>query len=267
MTAGAVTDRRSVDLPTSTMTVDRTGAGEPIIVVHGEDGTLFTDPMVEALGQHRTVHLVHLPGWGVSPGSDHVEGVDDLALLVSEYASAEFDDRVPVIGFSFGGWVVAQAAVLDLHSFSHVALVAPVGVKTTGRQDRSYVDLWATDADELRSRLYGAPERIPDLRNLDDDQFLRLAHAGEAVARHAWQPYLFDPKLARRLARLTAPVLIVTGDRDRFVLEPNFGDRWAELVGGSSQHVVLDGVGHRIEEEAPADLARVVNEFLEAEHR
>lgn len=255
-----------VQLPSATVMVERVGSGAPIVVVHGEDGSLFVRPFIEALGAHRTVHLIHLPGWGVTPESEHVQDVDDLGLLLIDYAASEFTSGVPVLGLSFGAWVVAQAAVRDQHAFSRVVLVSPVGIKTLGREERSYVDLWATDPGELRDLLYGDRSRMPDLTALDDDDFLRLARANEAVARHSWQPYFHDPKLPHRLARLTSPTLIVTGGQDRFVLEPSFGERWADLIGGSAEHAVLEPAGHRVEEEDPSGLARLVHDFLDTPH-
>lgn len=251
-----------IRLPTADLLVESVGNGSPVVVVHGEDGTVFLRPFVEELATRHTVHLVHLPGWGVTPGSDGVEGVDDLALVVSEYVESLGSAPVPVVGCSFGAWVVAQAAVFDLRAFSAMALVSPVGIKSTGREERSYMDIWATDPGELRRALYGDPARMPDLRDLDDSQFRRLAHANEAVARHGWQPYLYDPKLSRRLRRVRVPTLIVTGSDERFVLEPDSGAVWAGLVSGPGFHTIVDGVGHRVEEEAPVELARAVVEFF-----
>lgn len=253
-----------VSLAGGTVIIERAGHGPPVMLVHGEDGTLFLGPFVEALGSHREVHVINLPGWGVTPGSNDVEGVDDLALLVSDYASSRFDSPTPVVGLSLGAWVTAEAAVHRPGLFSEVVLVSPIGIKTTPRDERSYVDLWATDPDELRLSLYGDASRMADLTALDDDAFWRLAHASEAVARHGWAPYLHDPKLPRRLARLTSPTLIVTGTHDRFVLEPSFGERWSKLITGTCEHAALAGIGHRAEEEAPDELARAIQRFLDS---
>ena len=257
-------DRRvdEVSLASGAISVERSGHGPPVILVHGEDGSLFLKPFIDALSASAEVHLIHLPGWGVTPGSSDIEGVDDLALVLSDYARSQFSAPTPVIGLSLGAWVTAEAAVFGPGLFSKIVLVSPVGIKTSARDERSYVDLWATDPVALRDCLYGDAERVPDLRELGDDEFLRLAHATEAVARHGWAPYLHDPKLARRLVRLTSPTLIVTGTDDRFVLEPEFGERWAERVAGPSEHVALEGVGHRAEEEAPDELAATIHRFL-----
>ncbi|HEX7097246.1 MAG TPA: alpha/beta fold hydrolase [Acidimicrobiales bacterium] len=243
--------------------VDRRGTGERVVVVHGEDGALFLDPFLDALAaEQREVCLLHLPGWGVSEPNRSIEGVDDLALLLLDYLEMEHAPAAQVVAISFGAWVAAHAAVLASHRFAKLALVAPVGIKTAGREERSFVDIWATSSDELRASLYGDVSRAPDLRLLDDDAFLRLAYANEAVARHAWEPYLHDPKLARRLYRITTPTLVITGKADRFVLEPDYGQRWVERLGGPARAVELDGVGHRIEEESPNELASLIGDFL-----
>jgi pimeloyl-ACP methyl ester carboxylesterase len=253
----------TIDVGGIALAVEHHGTGHAVVVVHGEDGTVFLDPFVRALATDHRVVVVHLPGWGVSPPHETMQGVDDLALLLDDYVT----DHAPgasVVGISIGAWVVAHAAVVQGTGFTKVALVSPVGIKSVARDERSYVDIWASSDDALRRALYGDTSRAPDLATADDDVFIRLAHANEAVARHAWEPYLHDPKLAHRLRRLAVPTLIVTGRDDRFVLEPAFGERWVERIGANAHHVAVDGVGHRVEEEAPAHLAAIITDFLTA---
>jgi pimeloyl-ACP methyl ester carboxylesterase len=242
--------------------VEHLGAGPAtIVVVHGEDGTVFLDPFLTALAARHRVAVVHLPGWGVTPPDERVQGVDDLALLVDDYVT-QHAPHAAVVGLSFGAWVVAHAAAVHGTAFGRIALVSPVGIKTVARDERSYVDIWASSDEALRAALYGDSARAPDLASADDDVFVRLAHANEAVARHAWEPYLHDPKLARRLHRIAIPALVVTGTADRFVLEPGFGGRWVERIGANARHVAVDGAGHRVEEEMPAELAQIITDFL-----
>jgi pimeloyl-ACP methyl ester carboxylesterase len=254
----------TVDVDGVALAVEHHGAGTAtVVVVHGEDGTVFLEPFVRELATGHRVVVLHLPGWGVSPPDDAMQGIDDLALLLDDYVTVHAPGAA-VVGISLGAWVVAHAAAVHGRGFGEVALVSPVGIKTVARDERSYVDLWASSDDELRSALYGDVSRAPDLATADDEVFLRLAHAHEAVARHGWEPYLHDPKLARRLRRLDMPTLVVTGRADRFVLEPDFGDRWVQRIGPNARHVRIDAAGHRVEEEFPARLAEVIAEFLAA---
>jgi pimeloyl-ACP methyl ester carboxylesterase len=252
----------TVDIDGVALAVEHHGAGAgSVVVVHGEDGTVFLDPFVDALAERHRVVVVHLPGWGVSPPDDTMQGVDDLALLLDDFV-VEHAQGASVLGISFGAWVVAHAAAVHGAAFGTIALVSPVGIKTVARDERSYVDIWASSDEALRAALYGDVTRAPDLAAAADDVFVRLAHANEAVARHGWEPYLHDPKLSRRLHRIEVPTLVVTGAADRFVLEPGFGERWVERIGPNARHVAIDGAGHRVEEEMPVQLAEIITDFL-----
>lgn len=256
--------RYLIDVPGAQLAVDEVGAGDPIVVVHGEDGDVFLAPFIERLASEHLVRLVHLPGWGVSELPAHARSVADLAHALLGLLDTE-SRPVPVVGLSFGAWVVAEAAAWCDRSMSSLTLVSPLGLRSGSPTDRSFVDLFATDPADVRSALYADPQRAPDLAGLDDDDYLRLAQAQEAVARFGWAPYLNDPQLGPRLGRVTVPTLVVVGSDDRFVLEPDYPAPWLEFLGGPSHSVVIPGVGHRPEEEAPGDLvARIVDHVASA---
>jgi pimeloyl-ACP methyl ester carboxylesterase len=70
---------------------------------------------------------------------------------------------------------------------------------------------------------------------------------------------MHDPKLPHWLRRIHAPTMLVHGARDHFALLPEFYERYAALIGKDGARVEqLDGIGHRVEEEAPARLADLV---------
>jgi pimeloyl-ACP methyl ester carboxylesterase len=56
-----------------------------------------------------------------------------------------------------------------------------------------------------------------------------------------WNPN-YDPKLERRLARITCPTLIIWGANDRLI-PPVYGEAWHRLISGSTL-VSLPGTGH-----------------------
>lgn len=257
---GAVA-RRTVAVPGARLVIDELGEGEPIVVVHGNDGGVFLAPFLERLAAERRVHLLHLPGWGVSELPDGVRKVDDLAHALLGLLDG-YDEPVPVLGLQFGAWVAAEAAAWCDRSMSTLILVSPLGLRSGPPDERSFVDVFATSADELRARLYADPGRAPDLGALDDEGFLLLAQAQEAVARFGWAPYLNNPQLGPRLGRVRVPCLVVTGAEDGFVLEAGYPRPWLDQLGGETQHVVVDGVGHRLEDEAPDALVAALTGHL-----
>ena len=240
------------------------GSGERVLCLHGLDGVLYSDEFLERLGERATVLAPVLPGWREAGRAPHVNTVEDLSFVVLDLLDRyrDGDEPVHLLGCSFGAWVAAEAATRSPGSVASLSLVSPLGLKTGGRLDRAYVDIYATPAEDVRSAWYGDAGNVPDMSALDQDGFRTLAMAQEAVARFGWEPYLHNPKLIHRLRRLDMGCLVVGGSEDRFVLEPGYLRAWADAIGPNAVVEELDGVGHRVEEEAPDRLVEVVARFL-----
>jgi pimeloyl-ACP methyl ester carboxylesterase len=232
------------------------GDGPTLLFLHGEDGLRWSGPVLEALSDQFRVYAPHHPGWGGTTRPPYVTDVGDLAGVYAEYVEEHLPHPVVVVGCSFGGWVAAQLAVVTRAELRGLVLVAPTGVKLGAREERDYADIYMAAFDEIPEILYGEAARAPDLTDLSDDDYLYLATAQEATARYCWKPYMHDPKLPHWLRRIHAPTMLVHGARDHFALLPEFYERYAALIGKDGARVEqLDGIGHRVEEEAPARLA------------
>jgi pimeloyl-ACP methyl ester carboxylesterase len=242
--------------------IRRLGRGQPLVFLHGEDGLLFAGQFLERLASRFEVIAPSHPGWGRSPRPAHVRSIDDISYIYLDLLDT-LDAPAVVVGASMGGWLAAEMATKTQAHQSGLVLVAPVGVKLGGRLDRTFIDIYATPPDTVRASLYGDVARAPDLSALGEDDFLRLAAAQEAVARYGWEPYLHNPQLRHRLARIRLPVLVVAGGADRFVVAPGYYESYAGLIGPNAELSVIDGAGHRPEEETPDELARIVNGFVE----
>jgi pimeloyl-ACP methyl ester carboxylesterase len=72
---------------------------------------------------------------------------------------------------------------------------------------------------------------------------------------------MHDPGLKDRLCRISAPTLLISGERDSFVLNPNYYKGYAALIPGA-QHEIIVGAGHRVEEEEPKKIADRAVAFL-----
>lgn len=255
-------ERSVVAIGDCDLDVGKTGAGPPIVVLHGEDGTLFCDAFIERLGRSFEVHVPHHPAWGRSTQPRHVSTTRDVALIQQEYVE-RFGRPVPLVGLSFGGWVAAEIAANAPALVSALVLVSPTGIKAAGRTDREFVDIYVTATGERRG-VYYAPASAPKLSERPGvDVFFESAKAEEAVARYCWQPYMHDPGLAHRLRRITAPALIVSGTADSFVLDPeHYFKTYAHLIGSRAGQERISGAGHRVEEERPGEVAAAVDGFV-----
>ena len=114
-----------------------------------------------------------------------------------------------LVGASFGGWIAAEMATMASHRLASLVLIDPVGHQGRG------LDLSVP----VRHGAAGARGRH-DLPQSDGGAGAGAAgherrHAramlyrqSTALARVAWNPYLYDPLLRRRLARITTPTLL-----------------------------------------------------------
>jgi pimeloyl-ACP methyl ester carboxylesterase len=81
-----------------------------------------------------------------------------------------------------------------------------------------------------------------------------------ASARLGWNQYLHNPKLQRRLYRVTARTLVINGEKDGLIPGAH-GETYAKEIPGA-RLVTMPNVAHMIVLEEPAELARTVGEFL-----
>src|SRR4030095_2550856 len=122
-------------------------------------------------------------------------------------------DPIDVIGFSAGGFIAAEMAASDPKIFSHVILVAPMGLKpTTGEimdifplTIRSYLRSTVADpASPEFGKIYGG-EMTPE-------QFEAFEDARAETARIGWEPYMHNPSLPYLLqSAKNLPTLLVWG--------------------------------------------------------
>ena len=245
-----------------TLDIRRLGSGPPLLFLHGENGLLFCGPLLDRLAEHFSVTAPSHPGWGKSERPAAVTSIDDIAYLYLDML-ADSAEPETVVGVSIGAWVAAEMATKNTAAMAALVLAAPVGIKLGGREDRAFLDLYAESPAAVTAALYADPERAKNVLALDDDGFVELARAEEAVARYAWQPYMHNPKLRHRLHRIDVPTLVVGGDSDGFVLEGGYVDAWARLIGDNARSVVIADAGHRLDEEAPDELAVLAQSVVE----
>ncbi|WP_395104160.1 alpha/beta fold hydrolase [Actinomadura sp. SCN-SB] len=246
--AGAELERRTL------------GSGPPLLFLHGEDGHLFTEPVLRELAGHFEVTAPSHPGWGRSPRSRRYRDIDDVAYLYLDLLES-MEGPVTLMGVSLGGWLACEIATKCEHNIAALVLVAPVGLRVGEPRTRTFLDIYAVPPQALSASLYGDEARRPDLTALTDEQFGYLARAQEAVAHYAWEPYFHSPTLADRLRRITVPTLVVGGGRDRFLLVEGYLEEFASRLGGEARVLTIPDAGHRVEEEAPAELARAIAGF------
>ena len=123
-------------------------------------------------------------------------------------------------------------------------------------------DLFLMTPEELVAALFHDPAAGAGMLPAEPSVDFVLAQYRDlsALARFSWTPFLCNPKLERRLRRITAPTLVGCPSDDRLV-PVEHGQRYAERIGGARYAEVAD-CGHAMYFERPAEFAGLVASFL-----
>jgi len=238
------------------------GQGRPILWLHGEEGLDPTAFFLAQLSARGRVLAPSHPGFGHSPNAESIDTVDDLSYLYLDLMAARDLREVVLLGSSLGGWVAAEMAVKCADRLAALVLVGPLGIKVGDRETRDIPDIFALHPDEVGRLQYRHPAAIGvDTTALSDDQLTVIARNREATAQYAWEPYFHNPKLRRRLRRISVPTLILWGGEDRFVTADYYGAAYRAAIPGARLRTI-ESAGHFPHLERPDALVEAVDQFL-----
>jgi pimeloyl-ACP methyl ester carboxylesterase len=236
----------------------RGGAGEPLLFLHAVGGAGTWLEFHRLLAGTFDVIAPDHPGFGGSDEFGDVEAVDDLVFHYLDVMDALRLERAHVVGASFGGWIAAELAVTAPHRISSLVLLSPAGLRLP---DHPVPDIFLMTPDELVATLFRhpPPPAEPPPPAPDIDKILAAYRDQTALARFCWSPYLCNPKLERRLHRITAPTLVVSPAQDRLIPVAH-GRRYAARI-PAARFTEIEDCGHAMYLERPAEFAAVTIDF------
>ena len=238
------------------------GTGRPLLIFHDELGYPGWMAWNAALAETRTLLIPLQPGFGKTPRVDWIRTYRDLAGFYSQMVREMLLEPVDVIGFSAGGFIAAEMAAADPKIFSHMVLVAPMGIKP---DEGEILDFFAlTIRHHLRATV-AEPDKTPEFGHIyggemTPAQFEAFEDARAETARIGWEPFMHNPSLPYLLRGLTTPTLLIWGAHDA-VVPRGCIDEYRKAIAGA-QVVELAGIGHRPEIEDALSFERAVEKFL-----
>jgi len=250
-----------VDIAGRKTQVTRGGSGPPLLYLHSAGGETEWTRYHDMLADSFEVFLPAHPGFDGSEGLETVDSVTDFAWHYVDFLD-HFDlDRVPIVGFSLGGWTGMELSVLRPERVSHLVLVNAAGIRIP---EFPMAELFGDDLEAFRSLLYFDPdspaveESMPTSNQ--DPRLFQWLKAREATAKVGWQPYLHNPKLPQQLRRIASPTRILWGRHDRLIPVAT-GEYLEEHIPDSSLKI-LEEAGHMLPFEHPELLCREITEFV-----
>src|SRR5690348_9010272 len=107
----------------------RGGSGPPVLYLHGALGESDWFPLVDLLAEKHTVYLPAHPGFATSEGLETIDTMQDLAWHYVDLLTSLGLSRVPMVGFSLGGWLAMELAILRPELVGPLTLICPAGVR------------------------------------------------------------------------------------------------------------------------------------------
>ena len=238
-------EQRACELDGGSVRYHVAGSGPATVLVHGLAGSWrWWEPVVAPLASRLRVYLVDLPGFGSARGQRFVlgEAPSYLRALLAELGL----ERPNLVGHSLGGAVCARVAALWPQSVDRLVLAAPAGFLERRRIAQFALPLTAA-ARQMRPAF---------LRVVLADSL----RAGLLTLYRAGTQLLGDDALRKELAAISAPTLLVWGERDPLVPLPLAGEY--ERAIPDARLVVLAGTGHVAMVDRPAEFAAALLDFV-----
>jgi pimeloyl-ACP methyl ester carboxylesterase len=218
------------------------GAGKPLVALHG--GLLTIDlsfgHVLPWLAKDRQVIAVELQGHGHTPDSDRPLTLPNLAADVIALLDHLGIDRADVFGFSLGSLVATQVAISGPSRVDRL-VVAAGHFRSAGY-----------NPEVLDRALMATSTRMPTAADFAEmrDAYLAVApdpghfEAFTAKLNTAPPPTWVDAWSLDELRAITAPTLLVVGDRDFMRL--SHADEMRELLPDARLAVLPDSTHMRV---------------------
>ncbi len=251
---------------------DDTGAGDPVVLIHGwaANRRIWHHAVPSLAG--RRVLAIDVPGFGASPAVG--PGFDLEAVAAEIWRGLPQTGPVTLVGHSLGSALALTAASLEPERTRQLVLCAPAGLKPipafasgpAGQLGALAIDLrrralpWAASSPLGRRLLLGASSASGDPVSEDDviamvtasDGATRVAEALESVTRADLRPLL---------KHAPAELGVICGARDR-VIPPSTIDVVLEHRPDAVTELVPEA-GHVPMVERPTVFAAVLRQVLD----
>jgi len=204
----------------------------------------------------------------------------DYLLDVADLAAALRRERLAVVGHSMGGSIAAQYAASFPGEVTRVAMLESIEFDQPPEPPPRRVASWAAAVRQARGRparvfptLEAAAARIREIDPRCPPATARLL-AGRSTRADdgGWSfkhdplhvtpsPFPFDLERVKSFWRaLRCPVLLLQGAETELPLPADLPERLACFA--SARHVVVPGAGHMLLRHAPAEVSRLLADFL-----
>ena len=269
-------DEKSLALRNGQFTVDilESGDGPPLLYLHGIGG-LQWEPFLDKLAATHRVIAPRTPGFGTSTGSETLSDIHDLTYFYLDLLDALDLRDLPIVGHSLGGMIAAELAAAQPERFTHVVLIAPLGLWDP---TNPVLDFFSVPPAELAQAMYfdqssqvakdiaAAPQaRLPEVDpDTEEGQaiityYVERAKSMSTAAKYLWP--IPNKGLNKRLHRVTQPALLIWGESDG-ICPPTYADAFTAIVPNTTV-TLIPKAAHMLQTEQPDAVATAITNFTD----
>jgi pimeloyl-ACP methyl ester carboxylesterase len=253
---------RVIPGPAGRLAVDDGGAGAPVVFVHSLAGTSgHWSAQLEHLRRSRRAVAFDLRGHGRSEAPRNGDyAITAVAADIGAVAGALGLERFALVGHSMGGGVALAYAGAHPKRVARLLLLDPIGDGTQIPAAEMQPLLDALDSPAYQETIEGYWDTIAGpnvavrerlLADLRATPRKTVVEGFKAVPR-------FDP--TPHLACFRGPVLAVVTPSNDYPFS-------IHRLKGGPPHRVVEGTGHWIQLDRPAECSRILDQFLEGGER
>ncbi|MDC0033653.1 alpha/beta hydrolase [Alphaproteobacteria bacterium] len=247
--AGGPFKKRTVDLSSGPVTYHIAGDGPPVLYFHSAGGVRYTYALDELAADY-TIYMMVAPGFDGTPAHDGVNTMPALADLAAEFVDNIIGEVCDVIGQSFGGFLSIWYTVRHPHKVGFLVPQCPSGFRPKDIPQKP-----SGTPEEMRSRMFAHPERIP----LGEKTPVQLAESRK-WANYYHNSVGLDDTLVARLGDIECQTLILQGTKDG-MMPPESGQLLMREIPRAKLLYVYDA-GHNIEVDQPERFVALIRDFL-----
>ena len=220
----------------------------PVVLLHGlVVSSRYMLPLAQRLAARCSVSVPDLPGWGKSSKPHQALSVPELADALVRWFDAVGVQRPVLVANSFGCQVAADLAARYPDRVALLVLLGP----TVDPQERNF---W-----RIAGRwLLDVPLEPPSLVFIIARDLWDMGLRGLVACIRV----MLADRIEQKLPRISAPTLVVRGQRD-----PTVTARWAASAARllpSGRSVAIAGAAHSVNYNSPATVTRIVEAFMQA---
>ena len=243
------------------------GSGPPIVILHGLFG--FSDnwqTIAKGLAEHHLVVTPDLRNHGRSP---HVpeHSYPLMAEDVQAFMEAHWMFHAAIIGHSMGGKVAMQLALSHPDTVEKLVVIDMEPQQAEDNHSAIFQALLGMDLSKMTTRTEAETYLSHHISDLGTRQFLLKNITREDDGTFSWKMNL--PVLWKHYADILAPVtgepfdkptLFVRGSRSNYIRESELP--WIKTLFPQAEIVTIEGAGHWVHADRPAELLAVLKAFL-----